>query len=412
MALIMSQPFFGALALRLRLHEHVGCGTAYTDGQVLGYDPDFVRRLTDGELKGLVAHEVMHCAAGHVWRKGSRQHLKWNAACDFAINPIVFDAGLQLPYGALVNASWRGMSAEEIYTRLPNPPSGDAGGGEGNNGDSGGEWNNGDSGGEWNNGDSGGEGNNGDSGGEWNNGDSGGEGNNGDSGGDINWNAALNGEVRTAANTDEAVEQQQRWKQAVVQAAQVAKMAGRLPLGIEQFVGNLTEPKVDWKNALRRFVQQLARADYTWRMPNKRFTPLGMYLPALHSENMPPIVVAFDTSGSCWHYQQRFFAELKSVIDECKPESVWFLQCDASIESAEELMAGDQINPTAKGGGGTSFVPPFEWVAEQGIQPACMIYMTDTYGTFPEQAPEYPVLWAVTEKGVQVPFGEVIYVGD
>ena len=34
--LILDQPFFGALALRLQLKADPGCKTAWTDGQVLG----------------------------------------------------------------------------------------------------------------------------------------------------------------------------------------------------------------------------------------------------------------------------------------------------------------------------------------------------------------------------------------
>jgi len=45
-ALILDQPFFGALALRLKTVEDPHCPTAYTDGQVLGYNPTFMEALT------------------------------------------------------------------------------------------------------------------------------------------------------------------------------------------------------------------------------------------------------------------------------------------------------------------------------------------------------------------------------
>jgi hypothetical protein len=36
-------------------------------------------------------------------------------ACDYAINPMVVDAGLTLPKGVLLEDRFRGMSAERIY---------------------------------------------------------------------------------------------------------------------------------------------------------------------------------------------------------------------------------------------------------------------------------------------------------
>jgi hypothetical protein len=40
---------------------------------------------------------------------------RWNEACDYAINPLLLDAGLSLPDGVLVDHRFRGMSAEQIY---------------------------------------------------------------------------------------------------------------------------------------------------------------------------------------------------------------------------------------------------------------------------------------------------------
>jgi len=39
-------------------------------------------------------------------------------------------------------------------------------------------------------------------------------------------------------------------------------------------------------------------------------------------------------------------------------------------------------------------VPVFDEVREMGLEPEALVYLTDMYGTFPEKAPGYPVLWA------------------
>ena len=52
-------------------------------------------------------------------------------------------------------------------------------------------------------------------------------------------------------------------------------------------------------------------------------------------------------------------------------------------------------------------MPPFKWVEENGIQPKCLIYLTDLRcNSFPP-APAYPVLW-VTDSRKTAPFGETL----
>jgi hypothetical protein len=89
-----------------------------TDGVSLFYNPDFVETLNAATLAGTLAHEVMHPALHHHVRRSGRDPKRWNVACDFAINPLLVDAGLSLPDGVLIDNRFRGMSAEQIYNLL------------------------------------------------------------------------------------------------------------------------------------------------------------------------------------------------------------------------------------------------------------------------------------------------------
>ena len=169
----------------------------------------------------------------------------------------------------------------------------------------------------------------------------------------------------------------------------------------------LRQPKVDWKAALRRFVQQVAREDYTWRIPDARYVPAGLYLPAVRSEQMPTIAVGIDTSGSVWDKQEEFAAELTAVMAECAPEALIVIYADAKVQHVEEFQRGETVKFESRGGGGTDFRPVFEYLDEENVEPACLIFLTDLLGTFPKIEPDYPVLWAVTTD-IQPPFGETI----
>ena len=126
--MILDEPFFGALALRLKLVEDPNAlepmsnsPSMWTDGTHLGFHPDFVMNLPTDELVGVIKHEVVHCSNGHPWRRDGRDPYRWNEACDRAINPELRDMGTKLPDGSIyeLEPSHKGKSAEWIFDRLP-----------------------------------------------------------------------------------------------------------------------------------------------------------------------------------------------------------------------------------------------------------------------------------------------------
>lgn len=345
-ALIRSQPFFGTLALRLQPQEDPAAPTAWTDGRTLGYNPEFILSLTVDQLRGLICHEVMHIANLHHLRKGEREHKRWNVAADFAINPLIINAGMELPPGGLNNPAYNDQSAEHIYNLLPP--------------------------------------------------DQGGDGSEGP------------GEVRPfpGGAAEQALEEQQT-KIAVQQAAQMAKAQGKLPGSLARLIEELGECKVDWKEALHRFVSQSARNDYTFKRPNKRYISTGFYLPSLYSEELPPLVVAIDTSGSVdAKMLAAFGGELEGILQQY-PTELTVIYCDAKVNHVDTFSRDTPVKLHPHGGGGTDFRPVFDYVEKQGLEPCCLIYLTDLMGTFPQEPAPYPVLW-ITDERTQAPWGETI----
>lgn len=365
--LILDHPFFGALSLRLTLQEDPSCDTAWTDSQTLGYNPAFIDGLSLEETKGLWAHEVMHVACAHHARRQERELHKWNVAGDHAINRILTAVGFRLPSGGL--PGWHDDSAAEtIYSRLPDPPP-ESGGSDRNPGE----------------------------------------------------DPGMCGAVRDAPGKDggkatpvEMAQAEAETKVAVVQAARAAKLCGALPETLARLVEGLLEARVPWREVLRRFIDQAARNDYTWRMPNRRYIASGLYLPALYSEEMRPVVVAVDTSGSIAGPElDQFAAELSAILAESQT-SATVIYCDAAVSGIEEFDADSlPLTLSPRGGGGTDFRPPFAEVERRGLSPSCLIYLTDGLcDRFPD-APDYPVLWAVIgTRKFGPPFGEIVEVRE
>ena len=77
---------------------------------------------------------------------------------------------------------------------------------------------------------------------------------------------------------------------------------------------------------------------------------------------------------------------------------------------------GDQLPPPI-GGGGTDFRPFFALCAAEGLvdENTVAVYLTDGFGSFPDEPPDLPVLWVVSPGGLdddQFPFGAVARMGS
>ena len=116
--LVLERPFLGALGLHLPLSPSERCRTVATDARALYFNPSFIESLSFGETQFVLAHEALHCALLHFDRARHRVRRRWDRACDYAVNQLLVDDGMQRPAGALLDASYRGLAAEEIYPLL------------------------------------------------------------------------------------------------------------------------------------------------------------------------------------------------------------------------------------------------------------------------------------------------------
>lgn len=370
--------FFAMLALRLELACHWEMPTAATDGKLLKYNPEFVLGLSEEAQVTLVAHEVLHLALSHHARREHRDPKTWNAATDLACNPLLQEAGFLLPPGAFVPAAPgtpheklpRGLSAEQYYDLLTRQEQQD-GQPEGEGEQPRQEEGRGPP----------------------------------DPGG--------MGAVDDAGDGSPAAQRESEadWEVATAQAAQAAQKRGNLPAGLARFIEEMLHPRPDVAEVLRQFVSQAFPADYTWSKPSRRALAQGVYRPGLGGEDLGVVVMAVDTSGSiCPQTLKTFGDQMQGVLEAYPGCKLVILYHDAKVCAVQQWTPEDgPLVMTPAGGGGTSHVPVFDWIAEHPeLEAACLVCLTDMYSHFPDLPPGYPVLWASTSKGIKQPFGQLV----
>lgn len=212
----------------------------------------------------------------------------------------------------------------------------------------------------------------------------------------------------------------EEWKSAVASAAQAADMQGKLPDSFKRLIGEILEPKVSWQDHLRATMLRVNGSEgLDWAQPDRRsisrdiigYEPIFFGRPSGFGAGT--VVVAVDTSGSISDAVIGvFFGEMRGILEDINPAELIVMWCDAKVqrvdicEELEDLI--ELKSKGAPGGGGTSFIPVFKEVERMGLEPDMLVYLTDLYGSFPQEEPNYPVVWGSISKGEKVPFGELV----
>lgn len=363
--LALQYPFFATLTFGLVAKEDKHIPTCGTDGKYLYFNPDFFETLNLQEAVFALAHEGMHVALRHMTRRGSRDQQVWNWAGDYVINDALILSGFTMPQRigkdgkptnvGLHDQKYRNMSTEEVYRELDK---------------------------------------------------------------DVKSGKIPTITINCCAGVrdfpGDPLEGEQEAGILVNQAMQAARSRGDVPAGVANLLDEVMKPKLDWRDILRAFIRSKRRDDYSIKRPNRRLLP-KIYLPSLYNEGIGPVVLVRDTSGSTSEHQKQFAGECASIFRDTKPEKLYILDVDVDIHQVMELNAYDEIPEglvRPKGYGGTSFKAPFRWVEERGVNPECLIYLTDMEGDFPDTAPSYPVLWISTTKDLVAPFGATVYMDE
>lgn len=358
--------FYASVLYQMPMVEKNSLPTMATDGKSIFYNADFTDALSEPELDGVKVHEAYHRILKHHLRMGKRDAELWNIACDYAINPIIIQSGLVLPEGALIDAKFKGMSAEKIYDLLKQDQGDDGNGGGGGGQPQPQAW-----------------------------------GNVEDQGGDMSEDQIKSEEATINA-------------QVVMAVNSMKTEAGKLPANIKEIIDEMKRSQIDWKDVLRRFVGGDQPEGYSYRRPNRRQWYLNeVVTPVSNKIGCGDIVVGIDTSGSVSSIElSHFLGELNAIAESSGAESVTIITCDYDVQDVVRYEKGDQIEDiVCKGRGGTRVMPVFDYIAENNINVDNFIYFTDMgVGDYPEHDVGYPILWVSSDmRGEEAPIGETTY---
>ena len=381
-ALALRQPFLASAIMRLPIKDathYAWCQTMATDGYHIFFNSIWANTLTLTELRGVLAHEVLHVIFQHGARRFHRDPILWNIAADHAINLLLQEQGFLLPKGGFANLKYRNMSTEEIYAQLPKSATYKAFGSHNSSIE--------------------------------------------------NEESEYPGKLtpvgidvldpdsyETVGIRDSDMPDKSQLAELceVLRNEAGSKLHGAAAGYFNSECQAIEDSKIDWRDVLRSWLVDRIKSDWSMWPYSKKHIHRGFFMPSVGIEAPGHIVFAVDTSGSMSTDDlSDIFTEIR-VYRETYPCKLTVIQADADIQSitSYEEMDGEEIPKKVKlaGRGGTDFRPVFKWIDNQAPG-AYVIYATDGMGTFPTSTFNSVVIWLLTKVHTPIsdfPFGTCV----
>lgn len=370
--LIFTEPFYGLFL--------IGINKKYTDalptagvskhgiGMQLAINPNFFNELSEDHRFGLIKHELLHIAFGHLVIRDRYPNAKlFNIAADLEINQYILES--KLPEGGLLLSSFPELNlpvkagTKEYYDILSQAqqdgtsPSLDSLMDQMN--------------------------------------------------GETPYDHATWDEFDDLSEAEKKLVQKQIEHQLKEVAETTIKKNGNIPGELSEVINRLmhVEPaKFDWKGYLRRFIgnSSIVYTKKLRRKYNKRYSGN----PGLKIKFKNNILVGVDTSGSVNNDElKEFMSELCHMHKT--GHKITVAQCDTSLNSVKEF--NPKHNWEIHGRGGTDFQPVIDHFNENKGQYTALIYLTDGEAYSPDNCPKNTlwVLSSVSDMNNELP-GKVI----
>ena len=359
--LLVDYPYFGTLASRLELIVNDDIEAFKSNGRKLEYREAYLRELSLDEVAFILANGAMHSVLAHQNRKSNRSGWLWQMATDMAVNDMLLQNGLDMPYGAQYRERFSGMYAEEIYAELKSDILRE---------DEDLEYE-------------------------------------ADDSEDVEQTEQEQQEPLTQEALQEEILAEQLLAEEAISLLESQIKQGEAPKSIERFFQLIGSSQIDWREELREAIDRYFLDDYVMMPPSKKLLYEGIYLPSNTSQTFR-LVIGVDSSGSVDEaLLNLFLSEVSFIMEATQNYLIDLIVCDERVHSHETFSSGEQLEVTLTGGGGTDFRPLFQFVQENIDSVQLLLYFTDLEGVFPKEEPNYSVKW-VTPKEREVPFGALI----
>lgn len=199
---------------------------------------------------------------------------------------------------------------------------------------------------------------------------------------------------------------QEKIKQVLAEALINSKMIGQVPGGMERYIKDLLEPKIPWQNQFNKYIKNhIEPNDFWYRKPHRKSYSFDIYIPGVKKENIE-IEVMVDSSGSIDNESfKEFFTEVYGIMKSNQNVKVYLSVCD--IQITDELVLNKTDLPKLlafkpKGGGGTDLFNGLNQIVKKKRKSDVCVVLTDGETQFKNIKYPFEVIWVINKKGMEL----------
>jgi predicted metal-dependent peptidase len=199
------------------------------------------------------------------------------------------------------------------------------------------------------------------------------------------------------------------------------KGQGSVPAELLEEIELAERPSVvSWRSKLRSILchatgkLKAGRTYRSWARPSLHSIVQGAPRPGPCARELNILIVR-DSSGSMGVEQlQQANDEAMGVLRQLHIHQVWFMDVDAKAYTPRRVKLHDIPRLNVEGRGGTDFTPAFEAAKDLRPRPELLVYMTDGYGTAPDDPPRgMVVVWCVVAGGTKpADWGHLVWIEE
>ena len=342
--------------------------TAQTDGASISWNPEWFMTLDMETRIFVLAHEALHIGLLHLTRRGNRNPVLWNQACDYVVNNMLIKDDFICNTDHLYNPSFDGMTVEEVYNildklpKMSSPSMSNSGKGKPKAGQG--------------------------------------------------KPKPLNGNDIQEPATSEQANAVVRKAIAAAQSAKMSNRAGDVPgettLAIEKFL----RPVLPWKTLLNNFFTAVSTYSRSFQRPSRRY--LDPLMPGKIGNNgLEHLIYFLDISGSISDKEiLRFNSEVKHIKETFKPKKLTLVTFDVKIRDIYVFNEHDTFEKiVVTGRGGTNLEEVVAMANKE--MPTAVVIFSDMRVNIPATKIKCPSIWVcVNNPRRSLPYGKLIYLNE
>jgi predicted metal-dependent peptidase len=166
-----------------------------------------------------------------------------------------------------------------------------------------------------------------------------------------------------------------------------------------------------WSDVLSDFIDLNLHGDFRSFPMNKKYIHMNVILPSFMPSKQHLAIVIDQSTSISTHVLEQFSSEIEAIRLDIETLIITLLVVDKEGIAYRTFVYGEPLDFDTINEIEDSYESAFDFIEEEALDIAAMLYVRGEFETTFDDEPEYPVMWVLSDD-IDLPFGEKIVIGE